>query len=284
MSADDMDRGRILAEIAARARHDFQLRIDVFDREQAQRTSAISADEKKRLGLTEEHYRGYREFMKTMRGRERDELERSIEFFSTFSLDVLVALLKDIQHDGPFSRMHGISKHDGDPDIPPIRPLKVVGLALFIRTFKENHSGERYIRDFFAFRPPAPMFIHEAWTGLRLKEPTGLTELAAWYTHEAIDNVLVVARALQLAQMNYQSQFMASTGYGAGDEWAHRISHLRCLTPEFAEYLLTASPTDEAIASCLANGPDNRYGLTLEGITEHELLKCLQSHRASRNV
>lgn len=44
MTTDDRD--RILAELADRARRDFQMRIDIFDREQAARTAAITPEQK----------------------------------------------------------------------------------------------------------------------------------------------------------------------------------------------------------------------------------------------
>jgi hypothetical protein len=86
VTADDRD--RILAELADRARRDFQLRIDIFDREQGARTAAITPEQKKKLHLTEEHYRRHREFMAGQRALARERLEQA----------------------------HGISRHDGDPD------------------------------------------------------------------------------------------------------------------------------------------------------------------------
>lgn len=112
----DHNRLRILAELTDRAQRDFQLRIDAFDREQAARTAAISDERKKQLNLTPEHYRKHREFMQGQRASDRKRLEDGILFFATFSSEVLVAFDEDLQNDGPFSKAHGISKHDGEPE------------------------------------------------------------------------------------------------------------------------------------------------------------------------
>lgn len=276
------NRDRILAELAERARRDFQLRIDVFDREQAERTAAIPAEGKKQLGLTEEHYRNHRAFMKTHRAHERDQLEKGIAFFATFSADVLGAFDDDLQHDGLFSQAHGISRHDGDPDY---YKSWHGGTARFLSDFKYRHSGERYIRDFLTFRPSSSAIIHDAWTALGLEEPVGLSEVAAGqYSRKAINELLLIAQALQSVQHSYQYQFVTSTGYSRGDEIAYRTQHLKHLTPEFAKHLLTYSPSDEVLAWELEKGPDDKFGLTLEGVTKQKFLTFLQRYRKTNTA
>lgn len=270
-------RDRILAELADRARRDFQLRIDVFDREQAERTAAIPDERKKQLNLTPEHYRKHREFMKRMRAQDRDRLEKGIEFFATFSFDVLAAFDDDLRNEGPFSKAHGISIRDGDPDA--YKSWRG-GTARFLSDFGHRHSGERYIRDFFTFLPTDSAIIHDAWAALGLEEPTGLTELAdRQYSKEAISNMLLTARALRSAQENYQRQFVTSTGYSWGDEFADRTHHLRHLTRAFAKHLLDSAPSDEDLARELGHATDDRYGLTLDGVTEQEFLAVLKRYR-----
>ncbi|MDR6413634.1 hypothetical protein [Pseudarthrobacter sulfonivorans] len=275
MAADERD--RILAELAHRARRDFQLRIDIFDREQSKRTAAIPAEQKKKLNLTEEHYRRHREFMATQRSVERDRLEQGIEFFGTFSSDVLAAFDDDLQHDGLFSQAHGISQHDGDPSF--YKSWRG-GTARFLSEFKYRHSGERYIRDFLTFRPSSSAVIHDAWTALGLQEPRGLCEVAAaQYSKRAINDFLLIAQALQSVMYNYQMQFVTSKGYAQGDEIAYRTKHLKHLTPKFAKYLLTRSPSDEVLARDLEKWPDDKFGLTLEGVTGQEFLTFLGRYR-----
>jgi hypothetical protein len=63
------------------------------------------------------------------------------------------------------------------------------------------------------------------------------------------------------------------------NEIAYRSRGLVYLTPDFAQYALRTSPPDDVLAAELANGPDDRLGLTLEGITEQELLTNLRFYR-----
>jgi hypothetical protein len=276
------NRDRILAELAETAWRDFHLRIDVFDREQAERTAAIPAERKKQLGLTAEHYRSHRAFMKTQRAHQRDQLAKGIAFFGTFSSDVLAAFNDDLQQDGPFSQAHGISRHDGDPDY--YKSWRG-GTARFLSDFKFRHSGERYIRDFLTFRPSSSAIIHDAWTALGLEEPVGLSEVAAnQYSRKAIHELLLIAQALQSVQHSYQYQFVTSTGYSRGDEIAYRTQHLKHLTPAFAKYVLMRSPSDEELAWELEKGPDDKFGLTLEGVTKQAFLTTLQRYRGTNGA
>lgn len=274
----DHNRLRILAELTDRAQRDFQLRIDVFDREQAARTAAISAERKKQLNLTPEHYRKHREFMQGQRAHDRKRLEDGLQLFSTFSSEVLATFDEDLWNDGPFSKSHGISKHDGEPEH---YKSWVGGTARFLSDFKYRHSGERYIRDFFTFLPINSSIIKEAWTALGLEEPTGLTEVADQrYSRRAIRNLLLTAQALRSVQENYQRQFVTSTGYSWGDEFADRTHHLRHLTRSFAKHLLDRAPSDEELALELGSATDDRYGLTLEGVTAQEFLAVLTRYRS----
>lgn len=273
------DRNRILAELADRARRDLQLRYDHFDRQEAARTAAISDERKKQLNLTPEHFRKAWEFIEGRRVQERAQLEKGIAFFGTFSSDVLAALDDDLRNEGPLSNAHGISLRDGTPGRHTSRHS---GTASFLSEFKSRHSGERYIRDFFTFLPTDPSIIHDAWAALGLEEPIGLTEVAdEQYSKQAIGDMLLVTRALRSAQEAYQGQFVKSTGYGWGDEFAYRTEHLRHFTRAFAEYYLERVPADEALAYELGNTTEDRYGLTLEGVTEQNFLQILQRYRGS---
>ncbi|OAE02513.1 hypothetical protein [Arthrobacter sp. OY3WO11] len=271
------DRNRILAELADRSRRDLQLRYDHFDREEAARTAAISDERKKQLNLTPEHFRKAWEFIEGRRVHERDQLEKGIAFFGTFSSDVLAALDDDLRNEGPFSKAHGISLLDGTPGRHSSRHS---GTASFLSEFESRHSGERYIRDFFTFLPTDAAIIHDAWAALGLEEPVGLTEVAdRQYSRQAISNLLLTARALRSTQDAYYSRLVTSTGYSWGDEFAYRTHHLRHLTRAFAKHLLDCSPSDEELAQELGDVTDDRYGLTLEGVTEQDFLEMLGRYR-----
>ena len=273
----EYDRDRILTELADRARRDFQLRIDVFDREQAERTAALSDEVKKKHSLTPKHYRKHREFMNSMRAQDRNRLEKGIEFFGTFSTEVLAAFDDDLHNEGPFSKAHGINLLDGTPGHHTSRHS---GTASFLSDFKFRHSGERYIRDFFTFLPTDAAIIHDAWAALGLEEHVGLTEVAErQYSRQAISNLLLTARALRSTQDAYYSRLVTSTGYSWGDEFAYRTHHLRHLTRAFAKHLLDCTPSDEELAQELGNATDDRYGLTLEGVTEQDFLEMLGRYR-----
>ncbi|MDQ0768360.1 hypothetical protein QF031_001109 [Pseudarthrobacter defluvii] len=278
----DRDRQLILAELTDRARRDFQLRIDVFDREQAERTAAIADERKKQLNLTPEHYRKHRDFMNSQRAYERERLEKGLKYFGTFSYEVLAAFDDDLNNSGPFSEAHGIRCTDGDPD--HYRSY-YYGTARFISEFRHRYSGERYIRDYFTFLPPNTGIIRDAWTALGLEEPTGLTEVAdRQYSRHAISNMLLTAQALRSVQDNYHSQLVTSTGYSWGDEFAYRTHHLRHLTRAFARHLLENAPSDESLARELGDATDDRYGLTLEGVTAEEFLTTLERYRSKRRA
>lgn len=271
------DRNRILADLADRARRDLQLRYDHFDREEAARTAAIPDERKKQLNLTPEHFRKAWEFIEGRRVHERAQLEKGIEFFGSFSSVVLAALDEDLRNEGSFSNAHGISLLDGTPGRHTSRHS---GTASFLSDFESRHSGERYIRDFFTFLPTDAVIIHDAWAALGLEEPVGLTEVAdRQYSRQAISNLLLTARALRSTQDAYYSRLVTSTGYSWGDEFAYRTHHLRHLTRAFAKHLLDCSPSDEELAQELGNATDDRYGLTLEGVTEQDFLEMLGRYR-----
>jgi hypothetical protein len=271
------DRNRILADLADRARRDLQLRYDHFDREEAARTAAIPDERKKQLNLTPEHFRKAWEFIEGRRVHERAQLEKGIEFFGSFSSVVLAALDEDLRNEGSFSNAHGISLLDGTPGRHTSRHS---GTASFLSDFESRHSGERYIRDFFIFLPTDAVIIHDAWAALGLEEPVGLTEVAdRQYSRQAISNLLLTARALRSTQDAYYSRLVTSTGYSWGDEFAYRTHHLRHLTRAFAKHLLDCSPSDEELAQELGNATDDRYGLTLEGVTEQDFLEMLGRYR-----
>lgn len=271
------DRNRILAELADRARRDLQLRYDHFAREEAAGTAAISDERKRQLNLTPEHFRKAWEFIEGRRVQERAQLEKGIAFFGTFSSDVLAALDDDLRNEGPFSNAHGINVLDGTPGRHTSRHS---GTASFLSDFKHRHSGERYIRDFFTFLPTDAAIIHDAWAALGLEEPVGLTEVAdRQYSRHAISNLLLIARALRSTQDAYYSRLVTSTGYSWGDEFAYRTHHLRHLTRAFAKHLLDCTPSDEELAQELGDATDDRYGLTLEGVTERDFLEMLGRYR-----
>lgn len=215
--------------------------------------------------------------MAGQRALARERLERSLEYFSTFSSDVLAAFDEDLKQDGVFSMAHGISRHDGDPN--HYKSWRG-GTARFLSEFRYRHSGERYIRDVLTFQPLSSGAIHDAWAALGLREPIGLCEVAAAeYSLEKIQDLLLIAQALQSVMYGYQEQFVTSTGYARGDEGAYRTQHLKHLTPKFAKYVLARSPSDEALARDLEKWPNDKFGLTLEGVSAEKFLTVLKRYR-----
>ncbi|MHA7268721.1 hypothetical protein [Arthrobacter sp. HLT1-20] len=264
----------ILADLAERARRDFQLRVEAKARFDAEGRAAIPPSRRAELGLTEQHYRKAEVWLRSRQEWERERLEVGIEYFSTFSMDVLHTFVNDLDRDGPFAKAHGLRSNLGDPQMP-VEPYPR-GLEEFIRTFHHRYSDERYIRDFITFQPSMTEIIQLAWAALNLEAPIGLTEAAnCRYTKPAVERLLLVAQALHAAEYGYAVKFVQSTGYAAGDEIAYRTEHLKYLTPDFAQYILNASPSDETLAKKLTSGSRTRFGLTLEGVTVERFLYFL---------
>lgn len=269
----------LLAELAERARRDFQLRVEAKDRFEAGRRPAPTPGKPAEVLLEEERYRKAIAWIKKHQAWERQQLEDGIDFFSTFSTQVLRDFMDDLHNDGPFATSHGLRSDAGDPR-RAVEPHPR-GLEEFIRGFRRRHADERYIRDVITFGPPRAEIIPLAWAALNLEAPVGLTEIADQrYTRAGIERMLLVAQALHGAEYEYAVTFVQSTGYAAGDEIAYRTQHLRYLTPDFAGYLLESSPRDEILAEMLT-GPKTRFGLTLEGVTAQRFLYFLDRYTAS---
>lgn len=61
-----------------------------------------------------------------------------------------------------------------------------------------------------------------------------------------------------------------------------RCKHLQHLTPHFARWILTESPSDATLVKKLFVGRGGVFGLTLEGLSSDDFLSELRHYRARR--
>lgn len=279
------ERVRILAELAERAWADHRLKTETEDRLAAERSAAVSEETLLARGSTKEHRREAALFSAWLRDRdrthERAQLAQGLELFGTFSTETLIAFDQDLRSDGAFAAAMEISLHDGTPH--PSRWKQYGNTVGFVRDFPSKFSGERFIRDFLAFRPENYEIILDAYRALGLAEPAGLTDLASEeYSLRAVEDVLLIGEALRSVQRSRQHGLVIGTGYSAGDEMHERCKHLQHLTPHFARWILTESPSDETLVQKLFVGRGHVFGLTLEGLSAEEFLRVLHHYRARR--
>ena len=279
------ERMRILAELAERAWEDHRLKLEVADRLAAERSAAVSEERLLAIGLTEERRR--ESALQTARirdgerARERAQIAEGLKFFGTFSTETLMDFDQDLQSDGPFAAAMRISRHDGQPK--PSATHRHGATEGFLRCFQTQFSGERFIRDFLAFRPPNFEIILDAYVALELTEHVGLADVAAKkYSLPAVEDVLLIGEALRSIQRSRQHGLVIGTGYSAGDEMHERCRHLQHLTPHFVRWLLTESPSDAELVARLFVGRGGVFGLTLEGLSADEFLRVLQHYRDRR--
>lgn len=152
-----------------------------------------------------------------------------------------------------------------------------------VRNIESKFSGERFIRDFLTFQPYNYEIILEAYAALGLTAPVGLTDFAAEESSlPAVEDVLLIGETLRSVQRSRQQGLVIGTGYSAGDEMHERCKHLQHLTPNFARWILTESPSDETLVQKLFVGRGDVFGLTLEGLSADEFLRVLHHYRARR--
>ncbi|WP_346959642.1 hypothetical protein [uncultured Arthrobacter sp.] len=279
------ERARILAELAERAWADHRLKTETEDRLAAERSAAVSEERLSALGVTAERRREaalwIARWKDQERGHERAQIAEGLNFFGTFATQTLMDLDHDLQSNGPFAVAMRISLHDGKPNPSPRYPHGAT--ESFVRRFRSEFSGERFIRDFLAFEPENYEIILDAYRALGLAEPVGLTDLASEeYSLRAVEDVLLIGEALRRVQRRRQQGLVIGTGYSAGDEMHWRCKHLQHLTPHFARWILTESPSDETLVQKLFVGRGGVFGLTLEGLSSDEFLRELRHYRARR--
>lgn len=279
------ERMRILTELAERAWEDHRLKVEASDRLAAERSAAVSEERMLAIGMTEEWRRESAQHTARMRdgerAHERAKIAEGLKFFGTFSTETLMNFDQDLQSDGPFAAAMRISRHDGKPKPSPT--YQHGATEGFVRRFQTKFSGERFIRDFLAFRPANFEIILDAYVALELTEHLGLADVAAEkYSLPAVEDVLLIGEALRWVQRSRQSGLVIGTGYSAGDEMHERCRHLQHLTPNFARWLLTESPSDRELVAKLFEGRGGVFGLTLEGLSADEFLRVLQHYRDRR--
>lgn len=278
------ERMRILAELAERAREDHRLKTEVADRLAAERTAA-AAERGPLAPIVEERRREAALWIARMKDRERaderEQIAKGLKFFGTFSTETLMDFDRDLQSNGPFAVAMRISLHDGTPNPSPWYPHGAT--EGFVRRFQSKFSGERFIRDFLAFRPENYEIILDTYGALGLAEPVGLTDMAAEkYSLPAVEDVLLIGAALRTVQRSRQQGLVTGTGYSAGDEMHERCRHLQHLTPNFVHWILTQSPSDPELVAKLFVGRGGVFGLTLEGLSADEFLRVLHHYRGRR--
>ena len=285
----DGERVRILAELAERVWAEYRLKTADEDRlaaeRSAERAAAVSEERLLALGLTAERRREAAEFSAWLRETERRRrtvrIAEGLEIFGTFSTETLIAFDRDLRSDGPFAAAMEISLHDGTPN--PSRWHKHGRTESLVRDIESRFSGERFIRDFLTFQPYNYEIILDAYRALGLTAPVGLTDFAVkGYSLRAVEEVLLIGEALRRVQRHRQQGLVIGTGYSAGDEMHERCKHLQHLTPHFARWILTESPSDETLVQKLFVARGGVFGLTLEGLSSDEFLRVLRHYRDRR--
>lgn len=285
MNELDGERARILSELAERVWAEFQLKTEAADRLAAERSAAVSEERLLDLESTQERRREAALWIARMKAQERaderDRLAEGLKFFGTFSTEILTAFDRDLRSDGPFAAAMEISLHDGTPH--PSRWHQHGRTVGFVRDFQSTFSGERFIRDFLTFQPYNFEIILDAYAALGLTAPVGLTDFAAQeYSLHAVEDVLLIGEALRRVQRRRQRGLVIGTGCSAGDEMHERCKHLQHLTPHFARWILTESPSDATLVKKLFVGRGGVFGLTLEGLSSDDFLSELRHYRARR--
>ncbi|RJT96593.1 hypothetical protein D6T65_15785 [Arthrobacter frigidicola] len=271
---NEASRVAIMTELAERARRDFEIRVRMKAELDAEQRAAISPERRAALGLTEEHFRQAEEHLGMMQALDRERLEQGINYFSTFSLDILEAFLTDLNQGGPFAKAHSLDSRIGTAGFIPQSHQH--GLQGFLATYRHYYVDERYIRDYLTFRPADPKIIRLTWEALGLKAPTGLTETAdRLHSGAKIGRLLLVSQALHSTQYEYATRNLETTGYSRGDEIEERTRHLRWMSPGFAKYILKRNPDDQALARKLTGRRKDLFSLTLEGVSEERFLRML---------
>lgn len=289
MNEADGERARILSELAERVWAEYRLHTEDEDRlvaeRSAARSAAVSEETLSARGLTKEHRREAVLFSAWLRERERSlrraQIAEGLKVFSTFSTETLTAFDRDLRSDGPFAVAMEISLHDGTPH--PSRWHRHGRTESFVRGIQSKFSGERFIRDFLTFQPYNFEIILDAYAALGLTAPVGLTDIAAEeYSLPAVEDVLLIGEALRRVQRRRQRGLVIGTGYSAGDEMHERCRHLQHLTPHFARWILTESPSDATLVEKLFVGRGGVFGLTLEGLSSDDFLSELRHYRDRR--
>lgn len=271
--------------MAERVWAEFRLSTADEDRLKAEWSANVSEERLLALGLTAERRRDAALFSAQLRewerGHRRTQIAEGLKSFGTFSTETLAAFDRDLRSDGPFAEAMEISLHDGTPQ--PSRWHKHGKTESLVRGIQSKFSGERFIRDFLTFQPYNYEIILDAYTALGLTAPVGLTEFAAQeYSLRAVEEVLLIGEALRQVQRSRQHDLVIGTGYSAGDEMHERCKHLQHLTPHFARWILTESPSDAALVEKLFVGRGGVFGLTLEGLSSDDFLRVLHHYRARR--
>lgn len=277
MNEADGERIRILAELAERVWAEYGLNTADEDRRAAEasaaRSAAVSEEQLLARGLTAERRREAAQFSAWLRDTERRrrtaQIAEGLKFFGTFSTETLIAFDRDLRSDGPFAVAMRISLRGGTESL--------------VRDIESKFTGERFIRDFLAFQPYNYEIILDAYKALGLTAPVGLTDFAAeGHSLRAVEEVLLIGEALRQVQRHRQHGLVIGTGYSAGDEMHERCKHLQHLTPHFARWILTESPSDETLDQKLFVARGGVFGLTLEGLSSDGFLSELRHHRDRR--
>ncbi|KRE80005.1 hypothetical protein [Arthrobacter sp. Soil763] len=286
MSDLDGERARILSELTDRVWAEYRLHTAEEDRLAAERSAAFTEERLLALGVTAERRREAARFSAWLRETERNhrraQIAEGLKVFGTFSTETLTAFDRDLRSDGPFAAAMEISLHDGTPH--PSRWHRHGRTGSLVCGIQSKFSGERFIRDFLTFQPYNYEIILDAYRALGLPGSVGLKELAAEkYSLSAVEDLLLIGEALRTVQRHRQQGLVIDTGYGAGDEMHERCKHLQHLTPHFARWILTESPSDAELVTKLFIGRGGVFGLTLEGLSADEFLRVLQHYRGLRS-
>jgi len=285
MNELDGERARILSELAERVWAEYRLHTEDEDRIAAERSAAVSDERLLALGLTAERRREAALFSawlrETERSHRRAQIAEGLKCFGTFTTETLTAFDRDLRSDGPFAVAMQISLHDGTPH--PSRWHRHGKTESLVRGVQSKFSGERFIRDFLTFQPYNYEIILDAYAALGLTAPVGLTDFAAQeYSLHAVEEVLLIGEALRRVQRRRQQGLVIGTGYSAGEEMHERCKHLQHLTPHFARWVLTESPSDATLVKKLFVGRGGVFGLTLEGLSSDDFLSVLRHYRDRR--